>query len=344
MVVPNRADDGDRTYGDRAQLILVGSVTLALIIVGLTVVLNTILFTDTVTTAVTTQGSDDAVEFDANARRDVSSIVLRLNHRHQNESEAHLETAIRRNLTNYSRLVAESYAVDRPVFVNVSYENASFGQRFVQSSDDNFTSPGYASPGGDEPDWTPVDPDESSAGTDVGWMVANLDVVNTSEDPVTITVENDSRYARIMIERDDGSGVPKVSIDTERNFAGSTNTTGEECTSVGGRVLVDVLRGSSFTGDCQFNATQGLEPPFTTVTIEDGDRASGKLSIVVNESRSELDAFTVGGTDYDYEECDPVVDRTDPCQAPAVWRTNVTVSYGARTIDYQRTHNVSVYP
>jgi hypothetical protein len=338
MVERRTNDDGDRP--NRAQLILVGAVTLALVVIGLTVVLNTILFTDTVTTAVTSQDTSDAAEFDFEARGDVRSLLLRLNHRDRNVSEGTLETNVRRNLTNYTRLLQESYTVDKPAFVNVSYDDATFGQRFVQVKDADFTAPAPSS----AKDWTPVDPSEMSD-QDVGWLVTEFNVTETNTDPVTIRIENGSKYVEVSLAKADDGGVQEMQVDTERNFGQLENTTDESCVAVRGRVLLDVLRGSSYTGDCQFNATQGMEPPFTRVDIEDGDDANGQFSIVVNQSRSDL-----GGYDHDYKDMEPCEpsddadDLRDPCHSPVVWQTNVSVSYGSRTVDYDRSHGVTVYP
>lgn len=340
MVGTRSGTDDECPDRGRAQLILVGAVTLALIVIGLTVVLNTILFTDTVTTAVTSQDGGDATEFDFDARRDVRSLLLRLNHRERNVSETALETNVQRNLTNYTRLLQESYAVDKPVFVNTTYDDVEFGQRFVQANDGAFTAPD-----GDE-DWTPVDPSAMSGpDPDVGWLVTELNVTATNTDPITIRVENESKYVEISLAKVDDGGVREIEVDTERNFGQLGNTTDESCVAVRGRVLLDVLRGSSYTGDCQFNATQGMEPPFTTVEIEDGEDATGQFSIVVNKSRSDL-----GGYDHDYKDMDPCEpsddadDLRDPCHAPVIWQTNVTVAYGSRTVDYERSHEVNVYP
>lgn len=339
MVGPSPSTDCTRTRRNRAQLILVGAVTLALIIVGLTVVLNTILFTDTVTSAVTSQDSGNAGEFDFDARRDVRSIVLRLNHRERNLTRTALASNVRRNLTNYTRLLRESYALGSPVFVNISYNDVSNGTRFVQAKDSNFKSPTGSST------WKPVDDSEIPGKPDTGWLVANLNVSNTRSDPFTIRIENRSKYVEVTIQKVNDGGVQEVRIDTERNFGGATNTTGEQCAAVRGRVLVDVLRGSSYTGNCRFNATQGMEPPFRSVQFRNGGRASGRFSLVVNKSWQNPDEINPPYKDIDKcESSDDVDDLQDPCHAPVVWQTNVTVAYGGRTVDYQRSHNVSIYP
>jgi hypothetical protein len=44
------------------------------------------------------------------------------------------------------------------------------------------------------------------------------------------------------------------------------------------------------------------------------------------------------------EPSDDADDLRDPCHAPVIWQTNVTVAYGSRTVDYERSHEVNVYP
>ncbi|WP_247008601.1 hypothetical protein [Halorientalis litorea] len=313
----------------RAQLILVGAVSLALIIIGLTVVLNTVLFTSTVTTDVTVDASDDAVRFDQTAREGTRSLVLRMNHRDKNFSRPQLRDSVVRNVTNYTRLLRESYTVSRPVFVNVSYNNVTYGQRVVQSEDGTFESPTTPSVS----DWEVV---ENSDRVAVGRFVVNLNVSGMNSDEFNITIRNASESVDIGIQRNNTGGATKVDISTERTHG--PNTGNVQCFAVRGRVLLDVLDGESFNSECAFNATENLDPPYS-VEISDGGRANGRYSLV---ARSNVSA-NFGGS-YDFCGDPAVTGFTDPCQVPAIWSTNVTMAYSSTEIDYERRHNLSIYP
>lgn len=307
----------------RAQLILVGSVSLALIILGLTVVLNTVLFTSTVTTDVTVDASDDALRFDRTASDGTRELLLRLNHADKNFSRTQLRDSVVRNVTNYTRLLRESYTVSRPAFVNVSYNGLTFGQRVVQSEDGTFESSSGAN------DWWVV---ENSPGerTDIGRLVVNVNVTGTTTDGFNITITNGTEQVDIGIARNGSSGAARVDV--------SSGTGTRQCLAVRGRVLLDVLDGTSFNSGCTFNATENLEPPYA-VEIRDGDEASGRFSLVAARS-----SVSSGGGTYDSCGDPAVTDFTDPCSAPAVWATNVTMAYSSTQIDYQRTRNLSIYP
>jgi hypothetical protein len=55
---------------ERAQLILVGSIAIAFVVIGLVVVINTVLFTENVATSGSIERSGSAENFDYQAPRD----------------------------------------------------------------------------------------------------------------------------------------------------------------------------------------------------------------------------------------------------------------------------------
>ncbi|MFC7197064.1 hypothetical protein ACFQL4_24485 [Halosimplex aquaticum] len=130
------------TARNRAQMILLGAITLAAIVVGLTVVVNSHFVTQNGAVSEVAPQIDEAQEFEYESRKGSRSLVLRLNHRHRNLTAADLGALIDRNMTVYSGLMAESYASSRGEYVNVTYNNASsqFGMRVVQAADGNVTS------------------------------------------------------------------------------------------------------------------------------------------------------------------------------------------------------------
>lgn len=317
------------TDNRRAQLILVGAVSLALIIIGLTVVLNTVLFTSTVTTDVTVDASDDALRFDQTAREGTRSLILRMNHGEKNFSRPQLRDSVVRNVTNYTRLLRESYTVSRPVFVNVSYNGVTYGQRVVQSEDGTFESPTTPSAS----NWAVID-DGPGERAKLGRFIVNLNVSGMSNDEFNVTIRNGSDSVDIGVQRNTSGGATAVDIGVERTHGPDTGTV--QCLAVRGRVLLDVLNGESFNSECAFNATENMAPPYD-VRIEDGDNANGRYSLV---ARSNVSANP--GLSYDF--CGSGLYTDVPCQVPAIWSTNVTMAYSSTEIDYERNHNLSIYP
>ncbi|MFB6176564.1 MAG: hypothetical protein ABEI99_05375, partial [Halobaculum sp.] len=255
-----------------------------------------------------------------------------------------------------------------------------WGNRIVQTRDGYFTTPnitsgsttmtggctGIVSPPNardlddacaevNQSDWQVVNT------TNVRRFIVNLNVSASTNDAMNVTFTNRSgEYVNVSL-RVDRTGRPRVEISSERSLGG--NVTDVYCDPSGNRVLLNLMSGRAFTGDCTFNgvlnrtnASRSLAPPFN-VSIHDGDNAYGQFSLVTNRTvnlfNGTLDANEFGeprdAEAQFYEFCadgtatNPV-SRSDPCHVPVVWQANVTATYQSTSIDYWQEHNVSVYP
>lgn len=335
----------------RGQLVLVGAVGIALVIIGLVVVINTTLVSENLAASESLQNADEVTKFSANARRDVRAITLRINHRKRNLTAEQIGTYVAHNLSNYSRALAETHARSGIASVNVSFNNDSsgWGTRVVQKSDSDLRSPvdddqtwalfEKAGPAGPAPPPTLPEPD-------VRRFVLNLNVTETADEEFNVTFTNASGdYVDIGLQ----STGDDIEIRTERTPGG--NVTGVTCDPSNGRVLVNLVSGRAYTGDCDFrgvlnrtNSSRSLDPPYESITITRGDRAVAQYSVVTNLSYEQV------GTDLaePYKHCDPkhasVATATEPCRSHAIWRANVTTVYQSASSDYWQLHNVSVYP
>lgn len=126
------SDEPRLRVGERAQLLLVGAVAVALIILGLVVVYNTILFTNT---QEPTQSLDDTAEanrLQAQIVNDTQKLVNYINNDTGNNCSKPngpdadlLESDIKQNLTNASNGGNKSLAK------GLTYSNAKTGVKFV---------------------------------------------------------------------------------------------------------------------------------------------------------------------------------------------------------------------
>jgi len=304
---------------ERAQLILVGSITIALVIVGLTVVVNTVLFTESVGSSSLDNRIDETSEFDSEVISGTRSLVFRLGHNSRNVTERELRAWVTSNITRYSRAAAQSYAASRPVAVSVNFSNASaIGNRTVQSTDRNITDNS-----GTE-DWTVV-----SAKT-VGWFTLNVDAFDTSTDHLYVNASNatSGNWVNISINRTQRNN---VSVTSAVSFADDGQGT---CTPVDGRVLLDLYAGASLTNSlspCTFNGTSILDAPYS-IRVTNGKNLVGKYSLVTAETLSA------------YPACDGLSPAAaDPCVAPVLWTANVSTAFEGESISHVNTYNVSIY-
>jgi len=326
----------DRTR-NRAQMILLGAIALAVIIVGVSVVANSLTTTRTAAPSQASPQIDEAREFGFESRKGTRSLVVRLNHRYRNVTGTELGDDIERNMRNYSQLLAETYASSHAEYVSIVYHNDSsaFGERLVQSGNDNLTHSD-----------TPMDLIPSGLGSgderprQLGWFVLNVDVRNTSREQAKIVVENttgDEIEYRINETSDS-----KLNVTSEvRDDSGTvTERTTAICDPSRERVLLDLVDGTSFSADCQFNGTQAIEGPYT-VEVDDGTRLVGKYELVYNDS------VPMEPNYIDPAKCEGPsgadIPRIEPCTAPAVWVANVTASLDSSELSFTNDYNVSIY-
>ncbi|MFB6085129.1 MAG: hypothetical protein ABEJ94_12880 [Halorientalis sp.] len=337
--------DFDGTRTDRGQILLVGSLTIAVVVIGLAVIVNSVLLTGSVARSDAVSAADEATSFDAEAVRNVREIVLRVNHRSRLRTRDEIASQINRSVRTYSRLLARTMIREEGAWVHIEYNDARsvWGRRIVQVDDDGIVSPAPTN----SRDWRPVVNDRSvgTDNADVGRFVVNMNVTESETGPMVVTVTNESTgYAtRIRIEKVSNQS---VLIETHRTFAAEPPAA--SCTPTGDRLLISLQTGAAFNAECSFggivnatDASRTLEPPYG-IQIENGDNVIGKFSIVANRSVQYADDLSL--TDFAYDDCTTAPPGDDPCVAPAVWTANATVTYQSARIDYRRNHSVSVYP
>jgi hypothetical protein len=332
MVGPSPPDPAEESSGrarDRAQLLLVGSVAFAVVIIGLVVVINTVLFTENLQTGDALDRSEEVAHVNYEAQSDVSSLVLRINHNHRNATAGQLASAVKANVSRYSLVLSELYGERGSAVVNITYDNATSttGTRIVQSARTDVESPSGSV------NWFPID---ESDRRDVGRFVLSANVEDSSIQRFHVNITNASDdYVRFSMNRTVG-GDPDLRIETERSYAAGSTV---ECDPSANLVLLDLLEGRQFTGGpsgCEFAATEGLEGPYS-IEYRRGDRINASYGFVFEER---LKRYGSGP----YPACTASVPRTEVCHASAIWTANVTIHYDAGSIRYTQPHNVSVYP
>lgn len=335
-MIDRRSPSGRGARSDRrGQLLLVGAVALAIIILGLSVVVNTVLFTENVGTGEARVEAPAIEEFSFEAQKSARSLMLRLNAADRTDTLAEVDASISGQLANYSDATARSYASSGTVFVDVAYNDTlENGTRIVQGSDREFT---YPDGGSNISEWNPIDRTGHSP-VEIGWLVLNVDLRNTSGEQTAITVTTESGTTRTyqLNRSDDGSGT-----DLRVSVAGTTT----ECASTGGRVLVDLRSGEAFSSECTFDGINSMDSPYETIEIENGDNLAGQYDIIVNESwhssRSETIDASAGGSDLPYPHCPDGVD--EPCLSPVVWTGQIDLTYRSADVNFATVQNITVY-
>lgn len=300
---------------DRGQLLLVGSIIIALVFVGLTVLLNSVIYTENVSGGSAVEVTGDITEFNKEARRSARGLTIRVNHARTYTSTAAIDSNLAQNFSIYSDRLAESYADTGSVYVNISHERVTDpGTRVVQRADDTMpsASPVFAAP------------------QQLGWFVLNLKVSELQQSPPFTVKLHDTSGSTLTVEIEKTPG-NKVQVNSSIDGAHKSSVM---CQPAGGRVLLDLIDGTAHTGDCSFNATGFLQSPYDDIEFQNGGSAKGKLSVVVNGSDSDLT--------FPSSDCG-AAPATDPCHTTVAWKIEITSRYSSTAVSYDNTQNVTVY-
>jgi len=310
---------GERTRG-RGQLILVGALLLATVIFGLSLLLNSMLFTG----ATGDTGAGAAVEetnhLDFDVELSARELLVRLNHGDRNRTATELGDVAENQVSNFSRALAESKARSSSMAVNVTYNNdsSSFGRRILQTENADI------SDDDGDLDWTPVDGDAR-----VGWFSLNVNGSATdSGDGISIVARNGTSGKDVTLDltmNDTG-----IEVDSKPSWGAKVS---DFCGAERSQILLDLYAGSGFTDNCEFPGIGTLDRP-TTIEVDADGEFYGKYAIVTNSSTSTIEAHT--------DPCGPGI-PADPCAAPAIWEATVTTIAQGDSVQFATTDNVTVY-
>lgn len=312
----------------RGQVLLVGAVVLAFIVLALVPVFNGVFAPDSAGSNEPREVADGPVTVRQEHQTTARELAVRVGHRDVYADATPVLEAVSAALGNFTRLSAEASVEDRDRFVettlNESAPGTVVGTRVVQREYGDFTKPVPGHP----PDWTPVGPGLVS---ELGWFVTRLDTTNLSrDDPLVVRVANDSHETTVEIRRQDGSNDVRLSV------GGDLETTAEPitCDATAGQVVLDLHRGRSGDADCTFPGFEGLDGP-VTVAFEDGDGARGVYELVVDDEASlqnQVDACVGGSAVPD-----------EPCHSPVLWQLSLDTTVSGGRTTYTNSMNVSVY-
>ncbi|MFC4543710.1 hypothetical protein ACFO5R_17425 [Halosolutus amylolyticus] len=120
MVTNSRDSD---TVQDRGQLILIGAITLAFIVLGVVVVFNGVLFTETLSSSATSQTASDAATTDAEVQQGLGCLIEDANSNHNDTSN--LGTAVNDSVEDFADLYRDSTANSKPAVTVVDPDSVS---------------------------------------------------------------------------------------------------------------------------------------------------------------------------------------------------------------------------
>ena len=272
-----RAADRDE---DRAQIILITGLTLAVLFVAVVLLLNTVIYTENLATRGADAGGAEAIEFRDGVTEDLAGILYR---EHRNASDGDVFTEFNASAKTYARTVADLRARDGVIAdVRVRESSVEDGHFIAQNeSESGFRN--MTAPDSTAADWTVV----SGVGRTRNYRLT-VDSATLSDDADdAFTVVADGAGENWSVTLSNGSAdaidvrVRNATIDTSKTYSheGSENVTIDlTAGTVAGQRFPEPV--SVWAGGVQ---SDGEPYDAYNISYENGDNATGTYGFVVDE-------------------------------------------------------------
>jgi hypothetical protein len=305
--------------GRRGQLLLIAGLGIAMTLVVLAIVLNTVIFTQNLATreAVDTR---TPVEFTNAVEQGVGGIMVEANHWNTTDYGT-LDTAFKEAVTTWAGN-ATYLAASKGTSADVSLEGTTNGTRVIQESRGAWENQSGTS------DWQIATSTERIRRFHVN--VSHTDLVSEDDtglptsDAFRINVSEtsgaDNWILYIYENQSDSSRIDATAIRPD-----GTKTT---CSASHAELLIDITEAQINGTSCGFTFADNISSPYN-ISIENGDRISAKYTFVVNTDHATFSS--AHGADYDFPPS-----YTSPYAVPAIYSADVNVTVERADIEYQR--------
>jgi hypothetical protein len=295
---------------DRAQLLLVGALALAVLFVALALLLNTAIYTGNLATREAGVDSADAIEYASEARTAGEEAIRSVNYRN-NSSHSALNTSLRSTLRLWDDAAAQHRAVVGDG-ADVDLVGATNGTRIQQ--DDvtrNFTSESGAA------NWTVASDSDLSGLRSLRLTVDETTLAGgPSDDAFHLNVASDAGTRNISVYDDGG---PTVQVSEN----GSVVDTCSPGSFAGDTFRIDVANASVAGASCPNLSVVDDVGSDLEIAYANGDDAGGRYTMVVDEPESALTLAGLGAG------------SGEPYSTPAIYAADLRVTYRTPKLDYE---------
>lgn len=310
--------------GDRGQLLLVGAVSLAVLLVALTVTLNAAMYAETLTTRERGFGATSAVDFRDAVSEAAAGILVRTNDR-GGDTYVELRSNFTRHVADWSAAAGRLGALDGAGW-NASVRDTTRGTRVSQSN----ASREFVDASG-APNWTVA---TDATAVRAFWLnVSRADLAGVANDSTAARLDAAGAFTvafdgpdrrRVYVYRHAANGTVLVRV---RDASGDL---GPRCRpdGSGAHVAVDVTGGTVGGRACPSLASLDPSTPFD-VSYVHGGGATGTYSLVVDRPVGTV-------TDDDY-----ATGSGSPRATPVLYAATVEVSYATSELRYVTTLRVA---
>jgi hypothetical protein len=327
-------DDSGRTATeDRGQLVLVGAVAIAFVLIGLVVLFNGVVFTENVGSegAVVDAKSSGATTVSIERGVGQAAHTVHTNQKYDTSDDSELETHLEDNVTEFNTWHRIHDGETRGVFTNVSFEGVNqTGTRIVQDDDSGaFT----------------------SADGNTRWELTGGDRIRIDEFVMRVQPPVASNDMRVSVLNDNGvnrtirlNGDASGTITLE-NVTGAPIDGGSQCSSIGaGADDAIILRLSDGIVTQQQNCTFSLIHPRQNQSIKFGGETNaffGTYDLVLKTEITGNPGNDFGGPDSGYKGAETT--NSDPVLSQIAWSADYEITVDGATIQQNTTKEVEHY-
>lgn len=118
---------------ERAQVILIGAVSLAFIILGIVVVFNGVLYTETLSSGGTSQSAANANAIEREVNQSIGCLLVEVE-RQSDASGSTLKAQAETNISTFNTAYQNTTANATPAAVNINYINATASGSTLESA------------------------------------------------------------------------------------------------------------------------------------------------------------------------------------------------------------------
>jgi hypothetical protein len=257
---------------DSAQLLLVGAVALAVVIVSIAVVFNSMVLTASIAPQGTAVAADSAERYERVFSRDAQRLVNRLS----TDGETVDRSSLKRNLTGYNRKLAVATASQSPAHPNVSLNGTASTELHKLEQTDNGDVVAASPPA--PQDWTMV---QSGAVTSFDiWLDPNTpNLPNSEPQAFGVTVANSSAGTSWGFDVWKDASANTVVVEIRQN--GSDVSVHQFDPSA--RIHVDETSIEGATNSTSITFADGVRSPYE-LDIDYGNKMHANYTVVVDGS------------------------------------------------------------
>jgi hypothetical protein len=300
----------DRNARDRGQLILVTGLAVAVTLVALVLLLNTVIYTQNLATRGTGIEDGEAVGFRGEVVEGVGD-VLDAENRQEYDSYDDLHRNVSEGVAQYDVLASRYYAESATVAdIEEDTLSTTNGTILYQTN----ASRNFTNSTGTSADWTLAEDVSNARNFQLTVSAENLS--NDDDGAFSVRLANETDTWRIYVYNDGGDVAVTNATD---------DSTLEDCTTSRSEATIDLAAGTVAGFDCPELAYPTEMDPYD-VTFRNGDQATGTYAVTIghttDDSNIESDNFAEPG------------DEESPRAVPAVYATEFDVHFQTTDLEF----------